>query len=163
MKHQMKTSSLFFAIALFCVSCQSFSQKKQSDCKITPLTKTEKEWEKELSEEQFYVLRKEGTERAFTGIYWDNHEKGDYHCAACDLPLFTSETKFESGTGWPSFWKPIAACNVAEIVDNTLGMRRVEVECARCGGHLGHVFEDDPKPTNLRYCLNSVSLKFVKK
>ena len=128
---------------------------------IVPVKKTEDEWKKQLTAEQFRVLRKKGTEIAFTGKYWNNHAKGRYVCAACGLELFASDTKFESGTGWPSFYAPIAANHVKEIGDNTYGMVRTEVECARCGGHLGHVFDDGPKPTGLRYCMNSVSMEFV--
>ena len=122
----------------------------------------DQEWQKKLTPEQFRILRQKGTERAFTGAYWDAHDKGVYRCAACDTELFDSETKFDSGTGWPSFFQPIDPKNVAEDVDDTLGMRRVEVHCARCGGHLGHVFPDGPKPTGQRYCINSASLKLDK-
>lgn len=129
---------------------------------IIPIIKSEQEWKEKLSEMEYYVLRQKGTERAFTGEYWDNHEKGMYNCRACGLPLFNSDTKFESGTGWPSFYKPINSTNVKEIQDKSHGMVRTEVVCGRCGGHLGHVFEDGPKPTGMRYCMNSVSLKFIK-
>jgi peptide-methionine (R)-S-oxide reductase len=120
----------------------------------------DEEWAKKLTREAFEVLRRQGTERAFTGEYWDNHEAGIYTCAACGLPLFDSDTKFESGTGWPSFFEPIDKTHVAEHRDVSFGMIRTEVHCNRCGGHLGHVFEDGPAPTGLRYCMNSVSLDF---
>ena len=128
---------------------------------IQKIVKTEEEWKKLLTPDQFKVLRKQGTERAFTGEYWNNHAKGTYVCAACGLPLFSSETKFESGTGWPSFWQPIGPQNVETHEDRSLFMSRTEVVCARCGGHLGHVFTDGPRPTGLRYCMNSVSMKFI--
>ncbi len=126
------------------------------------INKTEAEWKKQLTPEQYYVLRKKGTERAFSGKYNDHKEKGVYTCAACGNEVFTSDTKFDSGTGWPSFFKPISSKNVREVADRSMGMVRTEVVCGRCGGHLGHVFDDGPKPTGLRYCLNSVALGFKK-
>jgi peptide-methionine (R)-S-oxide reductase len=129
---------------------------------IKKVIKTDAEWRRVLNSDAYDVLRKAGTERAFTGKYYNNHEKGIYKCAGCALPLFSSETKFESGTGWPSFYQPIKASHVIEHKDKAYGMVRTEVVCARCDGHLGHVFDDGPNPTGLRYCMNSVSLEFVK-
>jgi peptide-methionine (R)-S-oxide reductase len=123
------------------------------------LPKDEIEWRKRLNRQQYHVLREKGTERAFTGKYWNAHQKGVYRCAGCGAPLFSSDAKFDSGTGWPSFWKPLEEKNVGSEVDTSMFMERVEVHCARCGGHLGHVFSDGPAPTGLRYCINSVSLK----
>jgi len=126
------------------------------------IEKTSDEWKVELSDQEFYVLREHGTERPFTGELLNNKEEGVYVCAACQYPLYESDTKFNSGTGWPSFFAPIAG-NVGESKDATLGMVRTEVHCNRCGGHLGHVFNDGPEPTGMRHCINSVSLDFKKK
>jgi len=128
---------------------------------VDKIVKTDAEWKKQLDAEQFEVTRKEGTERAGSGKYAYNHADGLYHCICCNTVSFDSKTKFESGTGWPSYYQPIAKENVVEVTDRSFGMERTKVSCARCDAHLGHVFDDGPKPTGLRYCMNSASLNFV--
>ena len=163
MRSRLIAVLLFGIFLISCTNKNDFAQdsKPKEQPKKEKIMKTEEEWKKTLTPEQYRVLREKGTERAFTGKYYQNHDDGIYYCAACDNPLFTSKTKYESGSGWPSFYEPIPG-GIESETDNTLGMARTEVHCARCGGHLGHVFDDGPKPTGLRYCINSVSLDFKK-
>jgi len=136
--------------------------KRVGEVELQQIRKSDEEWKKQLEPDEFVVTRKAGTERAFTGRYWDNHERGIYRCVCCGTAVFSSSTKFESGTGWPSFWEPIARENVRERSDASIGMVRTEVLCTKCDAHLGHVFDDGPPPTHQRYCMNSVAMIFIK-
>jgi peptide-methionine (R)-S-oxide reductase len=160
----MRATLSFAGLALALAGCLlGCGARADASGKKYPVTKTDAEWKAQLTPMQYDVLRNGGTERAFTNAYWDDHRKGVFVCAACRLELFSSDTKFDSGTGWPSFWEPIRPGAVENHVDHTLGMSRTEVLCSRCGGHLGHVFDDGPRPTGLRYCMNSAALDLVEK
>jgi peptide-methionine (R)-S-oxide reductase len=149
------------ALLTFVFASAAIAAPAPKATRIVPVVKTDAEWRRLLTPEQYRVLRTEGTEIAFTGKYWNQHARGTFVCAGCGLELFSSKTKYDSGTGWPSYWQPIAKQNVREVPESKFGQVYSEVECARCGGHLGHVFDDGPKPTGLRYCINSAALSFI--
>ena len=152
--------TLLLLLTIMVVSCNANAQKKEKKQEVFPVVKTESQWRLELTQMQYYVLREAGTERAFSSDLNKNYTKGTYHCAACQSPLFKSDHKFDSGTGWPSFTQPMAGAPIGESIDNSWFSTRTEVHCANCSAHLGHVFPDGPAPTGLRYCMNGVALTF---
>lgn len=161
----LRIAGLLLVVFVMNTSCaQQKTEKEKEKAPIEPFEYlSDSQWKDRLTEFEYYVLRDKGTERAFTGEYWNHKEDGTYTCGGCGLELFSSDTKYASGSGWPSYWQPINPDNVKIVEDRSMGMVRDEVVCARCEGHLGHVFNDGPKPTGLRYCVNSISLDFVEK